>query len=282
MNSLHLTLGNISFVLLSGCILLNAIVGASFIFRKSKTKRADYFFAAFQFAFGLTTLHHLFILKGIYSSHPGLLFVPVYFTLSLGALLFFSVKFWLFPNYRFVGTDAKHFVFPVGQFLYFLLIFLFTDVAFRHGLGRKFYSPFYGGLEMALYIASFYGYQFGAYRYIRYKLPTFQNQDDSRQLHETLYLRKLLRVMVILFWVNSAYIVTDFVMYELLRLNMHNLRGFTRFGELSFAAMAGWAGWIGWKLLTKQAYTSQSGQAFSLLKKILEETKGRRKKRMEN
>ncbi|MBK9014361.1 MAG: hypothetical protein IPM82_09860 [Saprospiraceae bacterium] len=42
--------------------------------------------------------------------------------------------------------------------------------------------------------------------------------------------------MLLLFWVNSAYIVTDFVMYELMRLNMHDFRGFTRFGDLSFAA----------------------------------------------
>ena len=77
----------------------------------------------------------------------------------------------------------------------------------------------------------------------------------------------MLRVMIILFWINSAYIVTDFAMYELLRLNMHHFRGFTRFGDLSFVAMAGWAGLSGLQLLLRLPYLNSSKLAFLLLKK---------------
>jgi hypothetical protein len=75
--------------------------------------------------------------------------------------------------------------------------------------------------------------------------------------------------MLVLFWINSAYIVADFVMYELLRLNMHNFRGFTRFGEFSFAAMAGWAGWMGAMLLLKRPYKSFSDGILFQIKKRL-------------
>ncbi|MEK7257580.1 MAG: hypothetical protein AAB316_22685, partial [Bacteroidota bacterium] len=119
------------------------------------------------------------------------------------------------------------------------------------------------------YIATFYAYLFAAYRFIRFKIAKLQKAEDEPTLHEPLKLRRMIRVMVGLFWVNSAYIVADFVMYELLRLNMHDFRGFTRFGELSFAAMAGWAGWCGWKLLLKRPYRSTSTLLLNYLKMAL-------------
>ncbi|MFQ5445807.1 MAG: hypothetical protein ACE5FF_02640 [Saprospiraceae bacterium] len=265
--------GTLSFLLLAACILLNVAIGFLFLLRKNENKRADFFFAAWQFAFGLTAFYEILVLQDIYREQPQWLFLPVYYTLSLGVLLFFSIKLRLFPTYKFVATDSKHFILPVGQFLYFLLLFVFADVAFRQSVGRKFYSPFYGGLEMGLYIATFYGYLFGAYRYIRYKVASMRHSGAGWPLHEVLQLRRLVRVMLVLFWVNSVYIIADFVMYELLRLNMHDFRGFTRFGEFSFAAMAGWAGWMGVVLLLKHPYKSFSGLLLFQLKKRLKKSR---------
>jgi hypothetical protein len=262
-------LGTVSFILLCACILLNVAAGIIFLLRKNENKRADYFFAAMQFAFALTAVHQVLVLQDIYREQPQYLFLPVYFTLSLGVLLFFSIKLRLFPAYKFVASDVKHFILPVGQFLYFLLLFTLAGVAFRQSVGRKFYSPFYGGLEMGFYIATFYGYLFGAYRYLRYKVASLRNVEPGWPLHETLQLRRLVRVMLVLLWINSAYIVADFVMYELLQLNMHNFRGFTRFGELSFAAIASWAGCMGVVLLLKRPYKSFSDGVLFQLKKRL-------------
>jgi len=262
-------LGTVSFLLLSACILLNVVVGIFFLLRKNDNKRADYFFATWQFAFALTAAHGVLVLQDIYREQPQYLFLPVYFTLSLGMLLFFSIKLRLFPAYKFVASDVKHFLLPVGQFLYFLLLFTLASTAFRQTVGRKFYSPFYGGLEMGFYIATFYGYLFGAYRYLRYKVGSLRHTEPGWPLHEALQLRRLIRVMLVLFWINSAYIVADFVMYELLQLNMHNFRGFTRFGDLSFAVMAGWAGWMGVVLLLKRPYKSFSDGLLFQLKKYL-------------
>ncbi len=262
-------LGTVSFLLLAACILLNLVAGLLFLLRKNENKKADYFFAAWQFAFALTATHEVLVLQDIYREHPQYLFLPVYFTLSLGMPLFFSIKLRLFPAYKFVASDIKHFILPVGQFLYFLLLFSFTDTAFRQNVGRKLYSPFYGGLEMGFYIATFYFYLFGAYRYLRYKVAALRHSDAGWPLNEALQLRRLIRVMLVLFWINSAYIVADFVMYELLHLNMHNFRGFTNFGDLSFALMAGWAGWMGAVLLLKRHYNSFSDGLFFQLKKYL-------------
>ncbi len=270
------TLGTISFLFLAGCILLNVAVALVFIFRKKGDKRADYFFAAMLIAFALTSLHHVFILQGTYRSNPEWLFLPIYFTLALGATLFYSVKLRLFPTYKFMGTDVKHLILPIGQLAYFLILFFFTSVAFRMDLGRKFYSPFYGGLEMAFYIGTFYLYLFGAYRYTQFKISFLRKKMAGGQpLYEAFVLRRMLRVMIILFWVNSAYIVIDFAMYELLRLDMHHFPGFTRFGELSFAAMAGWTGLSGFQLLVRLPYINSSKLVFSVLKKALKKGKNK-------
>jgi hypothetical protein len=258
------TLTALSFWLLCAAIALNGLVATVFLFRKNENKRADIAFAALLIAYALTALHHVFILRGIFQANPSLTALPLYFTLSLGALLFLSVKLRLFPGYKFEGSDLKHAVLPFGQFAYFLGAFLLTDGL----LVRRFYSPFYGGLEMALYIFTFYTYQFAAYRYLRFKVSALRKQQEGGQpMYEVLVLRRMLRVMLLLFWVNSAYIVTDFVMYELLQLNMHDFRGFTRFGDLSFAAMAGWVGLTGVQLLMKPPYMNVSTFVFYWLKR---------------
>ncbi len=264
------TLSTICLLLFVGCMVLNVLVALGLVFRKNINKRADYFTAAMLIAFALTCLHHVFALQNIYQEQPKWLFLPIYLTLSLGMTLFFSVKLRLFPAYRLVGSDFKHFVLPAGQWLYFAALFFCFSIAYREGLGRRFYSPFYGGLEMGLYIATFYFYLFGSYRYTQLKIAALRKKREGGEpLFEAFVLRRMLRVMIVLFWVNSVYILIDFAMYELLQLDMHHFRGFTRFGDLSFAAMAGWAGLSGLQLLLRLPYLNSSKLVFTALKKVL-------------
>ena len=262
-------LATVSFLLLTIGLLANLVAGLIFSLRRSKNKRADLFQAGLHFAFTLTSLHLILIVQGIYTSHKSLLFLPVYHTLALGPFLFFAVKLRLFPAYRFVPTDAKHFFLPVGQLTYFSILFFFTSPEFREALGRKFYSPFYGGLEMALFITTFNFYMAAAYRFIRFRVFRDQNKPHNREWHQTLQLRRLIRVLFILFFFNSVYILTDFVMYELLRLNMHNFRGFTRAGEMVFATMAIWVGWAGLRLLSEKPYRSLSEAAWQFTRSYI-------------
>lgn len=264
------TLGTICHLLLIACIVFNTLVALGLLFRQNENKRADFFTALMLIAFSLTCLHHDFVLKNIYQEKPDWLFVPIYLTLMLGMSLFFSVKLRLFPKYRFVASDLKHFVLPIGQVIYFIVLFFGYSTAYRQEMDRQFFSPFYGGLEMALYIGTFYIYLFGAYRYTQIKLSALRKQKKGGEpLFEALVMRRMLRVMIALFWVNSAYIIIDFAMYELLKWDMHDFRGFTRFGDLSFVAMAGWAGLSGLQLLVRLPYLNSSKLAFKIFKKIL-------------
>lgn len=262
-------LATLSFFLLTIGVLANVVAGLSFLIRKSENKRADFFQAGMHFSFALTSLHLIMIVQGMFYRNEHLLFLPVYLTLALGPTLFFAIKLRLFPAYKFVPTDAKHFFLPVGQFLYFSILFFFTSPEFRAELGRKFYSPFYGGLEMALFIITFNFYMAAAYRFIRFRLARDHNKPHDWEWHQTLQLRRLIRVLFILFLFNSAYILTDFIMYELLRLNMHDFRGFTRSGEIVFASMAIWVAWVGFKLLRRRPYRSISEATFQFVRQYI-------------
>lgn len=262
-------LATVSFLLLAIGLLANVVAAVIFLLRKSDNKRADFFQSGLHLAFALTCLHLILIVQGVYERNEALLFLPVYHTLALGPFLFFAIKLRLFPAYKFVPSDAKHFFLPFGQFCYFAILFFFTTPEFRAELGRKFYSPFYGGLEMALFIITFNFYMAAAYRFIRFRLARDHNKPPDWERHQTLQLRRLIRVLFVLFLFNSAYILTDFIMYELLRLNMHDFRGFTRSGEIVFATMALWVAWAGFRILRKKPYKSMSEATYRFLKQFI-------------
>lgn len=241
-------LGTITQYFLIFTIACCAIVGLTYLLRRNRRKKGDLSFSLLLFAFAFTLFHNLFILTDFYEEHPKWLFLPIYFTLSFGPLLFFAIKLWLYSTYHLKWSDLKHTILPVCQVIYFTWLF-FHAPEIKQSWGRNFYSPFYGAIEMLLYIGTFYAYLYSAYRYIRYKNASLRNSKNDSAKRQVLVMKRLLQVLFILFWVNSAYIVGDFVVYEILKYDLHSIRGFTRFGDLSFAMLALWTAWWGWRSL---------------------------------
>ncbi len=242
-------------------IVLNGLVSLFFLFRRHPNRRADFFHALLLLSFAGTMLYQLLLHNGFFAASPAWLFLPVYGTLSFGTFLFYAVKLRIFPRYRFVWSDAKHFLLPLGQVLYFAGLFWGSSAVYRMDVGRGLLSPFYGGLEMALYVGTFYAYQFGAYRYIHFKVTVLQKKDSTEtdQLYSLLILRRMLRVMLVLFWVNSAYIAADFLLEQWVGIQLGNLRGIRHLGDLSFALLGGWVGVASVQLLYPPAYVNFSG-----------------------
>lgn len=206
------------------------------LLERTKRKKAKLFFSLLLFSFGLTLIYRLFVILNIFEQYPVLHFIPIYFTLAFGPLLFLYVKLKLFPDYKFVPSDGKHLILPVSQFLFFLYFF-FQPIEIKEIMGRDFYSPFYGSVEMMLYIFSFYFYILAAFRFVKFKENHLSTLVERR---EVIYLKILLKILLILFWFNSAYIIIDFASFSFFKINLHNLRGFKRIGDLSFASLAFW------------------------------------------
>ena len=240
--------GKCSFVLLSISFILSVLAGIVFLFKGSKFYRANQFFGFLLILMGVTTLHHFCILLDLYIHEPRWLFLPIYYTLWFGPFLFFAIKTRLYPTYQLVWSDLKHAILPFGQLIYFIILFN-SSIEYRQSLGRNFFSPFYGAMEMLLYISTFYAYLYSAYRYVRYKNAHLRHNADKKEGEEIQFLKRMLKILLILFWINSGYIVSDFFMYQFLDFNLHTLRGYTRFGDISFSLMVIWMSLNGWRII---------------------------------
>lgn len=226
-------------------VLQSTITGGLFFFKSSGIKRSNYFFGALLICFGLTLLHTILILLDFYNKHPELKFLPIYFSLAFPVLLFYYVKLDLYPAYRLQPSDAKHFVLPVSQFL-FLLINCLLPVEYKMQTDRYFYSPFYGAFEQFLYLTLFFAYLYFARRYI---VQRRKDNRDPSQVRRLYYLRKLVKILFILFVIHSVMVVSDFVAYEFLQVNMRAFKPYAALGVLSFTALVLWVGTYGFQVL---------------------------------
>ena len=220
-------------------------VGSLYFLKRSGGRKANFFYGFLLISFALTLLHNIFLFTAFYERFPQFTFFPLYFTLAFPTLLFYHVKFSLYPNYRFRWTDLKHFILPVGQFIFFVAIFLST-LEVRNNMYRHFYNPFYGGIEQAIYLTTFFAYLYFAFRYVRQKQRTVRNRKEQKK---AAYLSNLLKILFILFAIHAMFIVGDFISYEFLDVNLKSLKPYAALGALSFAALLFWLSLYGFQVL---------------------------------
>jgi hypothetical protein len=233
-------------MILGACVLQALIIGAMFLLMRTGERRANVFYGLLLITFGLTLLHNIFFMTGFYDNFPSLRFLPIYFTLAFPPLLFYYVKLNLYPAYKFYRTDVKHFVLPVCQFIFFVVLF-FAPASYKSQIDRSFYNPLYGAFEQALYLGTFFSYMYFAYRYIRQKQKQVRNRIEAKK---TLYLKKLVEILFILFCVHAVFfVVWDFFSYEFLNINLRTVKPYAGFGALSFAALGLWMGVYGVQVL---------------------------------
>lgn len=194
---------------------------------------ANIYYGFLLFTFSLTLLHNIFLLAGL----DEYLNWPIYFTLSFPPLLFYFVKLSLYPGYRLRLTDVKHFILPLGQLFFFLYAFFRQSGAERH-----FYNPFYGAFEQLLYLTTFFFYLYSANKYIQHRSAHPRGATDLRRVA---YMRMLVFIFWGLFFVHTAFILTDFVSYEFFQVNLRSLKLYVGLGALSFAVLVYWLGIYG-------------------------------------
>ena len=220
-------------------------VGGLHFFKRSGQSRANTLYALLLISFSFTLLHNIFILSDFYGSFPQYKFFPIYFTHAFGPLLFFHVKCNLYPGYQFKGSDSKHLILPLLQWIYMWQVF-FLDEETKRLFDRSFYNPFYGALEQALYLSLFVAYLYFAWRYL------IQRRQQPASLHERKqfwYLRKLLKAMGLLFAAHALFVVFDFIAYEFFSSDLRSVKLHVGIGALSFAAMVYWLSVYGFQVL---------------------------------
>ncbi|MBK8654343.1 MAG: hypothetical protein IPN20_10655 [Haliscomenobacter sp.] len=71
----------------------------------------------------------------------------------------------------------------------------------------------------------------------------------SRDTQLVRYLSKLVQVLFILFCVHTVFVLTDFISYELMHINLRAVKPYAAFGILSFAALVLWLSTYGFQVL---------------------------------
>ena len=244
-NEPHSWLYYLLLLALGAGVLGSVPMGGLFFLKRSGEWRANYFYGALLICIGLTLLHNILFLTGFYDHFPRFKFFPIYFTLAFPSLLFYYVKLNLYPSYRFRFTDIKHFLLPLAQWGFFWMIFL-SSLEQKADMGRNFYNPFYGGLEQAIYLTSFFAYLYFAYRYVLHRRKGPLSGRDRKKVW---YLSKLLQGLFILFGVHAAFVLVDFFCYEFLYINLRNVKIYAGLGALSFAALVYFMSVYGFQVL---------------------------------
>ena len=238
----------LAFFLPAALMALSALVaggvGGLFYFKRSGDRRANCIYGTLLVMGGLTQLHFLTLFAGWTVRYPWLEFLPIYFTLWLPALLFFYVKLSLYPHYRLRVGDLKHLILPVAQLLFFVGVWLFPD--FRRPDGRYFYSPFYGGLEQALYVVIWPAYIIFAYQYLRRKRRQLARNSLPRLLW---YVRKLLKGSMLFVIAYAILALADFISFNYLYYDLRSRVWYAGAQSLSYTVLLLWLTTYGFQVL---------------------------------
>jgi len=197
---------------------------ASWYFVRLVGKReANLLLSIFLGVLALSLLHNLLINIGIFNNQPYYYFIPIWYTLSFGPLLFF-----------FVAT----FYLAVG----------FRNATFKAQLWEHTYIPIYKPIEGLFYIIGFSAYLYFSYRFIRYKLALLERKKAfAWEIDKVNRLKRMVKGLILLFGISAAYIIGDFFTYRFLGLNLYNIRGFTYIGDLSFTLMVLWVSYYAFR-----------------------------------
>jgi hypothetical protein len=244
-NEPHSWLYYLLLLTLGGGVIASIIIGSLYFLKRTGVKRANFFYGLLLICIGSTLLHNILFTTGFYAYFPQYKFFPIYFTLAIPTLLFFHVKLSLYPEYRIRWTDAKHFLLPVSQWLFFWWVFL-QPLAEKENVGRYFYNPFYGGLEQAIYLGSFLAHLYFSYRYVYHRRSGKLGITEGRKVW---YLSKLLKGLFVLFGIHAAFVLIDFFCYEFLFINLRSVRVYAGMGALSFAALVYFLSVYGFQIL---------------------------------
>lgn len=236
--------------LMAGGVVSGGFLGLLFLFRKTDNYWQNILFSLLLISFSLTLLDKLLVFSFVTQRYASLATLPFYMSFAFGPLLFFYVKSRLFPHqFSMSRRDFKHFIMPTVQFALLSWIAL-QNVTTRAEYQSHFFSPFYGNFEKAIFIIHFFLYLYFSYRFIlyqKYPLSITIGKNKSlkyaalkRQILIVGWLKRMVKVLFLLFGIHAFFILTDYFSFRFFGLNLQTKALFSSFYELTFEAMLFW------------------------------------------
>ena len=162
-------------------------------------------------AFSLWLCDAFFSYSGIYGQNPNYYFLPIYFSLVFGPLLYVYTKSLVLKKFIFKRSDWLHFIPVLLQFALYVFLQL-KDYSFRRWFWMEVHEPFTYNLEFNLSLLSLLVYTFLSYRLVRRYQDMISNEFseiskfDLRWLHQLFLIISLLAVT----WLAEAFLRSFF------------------------------------------------------------------------
>jgi hypothetical protein len=240
----------VALIMLGG--ILSGLLMAWLIFlRRIRTNPwVNILFALLLASMSLTLMDKFFTITFISRRYPNWSFLPIYLSFSFAPLLFFYVKSRLYPHFVMHRSDFKHFILPTVQFAILAWVTI-QDATSKINFKTHFFSPFYGNFEKGIFIVQFFLYIYFSYRFILHEMHPLSIQAQKkknigqssafrRQVLVVGWLKRMVKVLFILFGIHAFFILTDYFSFKIWGLNMQTKALFSALYELSFVAMLFW------------------------------------------
>lgn len=157
-----------------------ALIGGLLYHFLPYSQQSRWCFSGLMFLFALALTRVILIRTGWMEARPTTFFLPIWYTLSFGVLLFYGVKMRLYPSYRMRLTDLKHFFIPILQAIFFWWM-AFKKDSYKLGLLENFIPTYYKPLEGGLFIILFFSYLALSFRYVKFKQATLRKQKKRQK-----------------------------------------------------------------------------------------------------
>lgn len=248
-------------LMMLGGIVSGSLMSWLIFLRRIKTNPwVNILFALLLAAMSLTLMDKFFNFTSISRRYPNWTFLPIYLSFSFAPLLFYYVKSRLYPHFAMHRRDFKHFILPTAQFAILAWVTL-QDATSKNHFKSDFFSPFYGNFEKGVFIVQFFLYIYFSYRFILHEKHPLsieaqkrknigQKATFRRQVLVVSWLKRMVKVLFILFGIHTFFLLTDYFSYKFFNINLQTKALFSAFYELSFVAMLFWLflnGFFAWR-----------------------------------
>lgn len=184
-------------VILTGAIIAQGIFAAILLFLHPNNKAANRYLALLLFFFSCWLVDSFFNLGTVYNQNPNFYFLPIYYSLAFGPLIYFYTKSITQKEFIFSTRHLWHFGLVFLQFM--LYVFLqCKDYTFRRWFWQEIHQPFTYQLEFILSLSSLVIYLILSIRLLKKYRQWINNQYSEVSKTNLNWLKLVLISMTIL------------------------------------------------------------------------------------
>ena len=226
-----------------GAVVLSLVFGLRLLFNKQRSRPA-LFFAVLLILGGLTHLNAVFANGGIYSRYQYLYFIPIFYTLSFGPLIWFFTLTILNRSREFKPMDLLHAILPAAQAIFFFSVG-FRNAEFKSWLWQNVIDPWLQTTEGAIFLIGCTTYLILCLQMVNRHSKTAESEWQS---HQMAWLKRFLIFFLAFVGVQFVYDIADLVGWEIFGVNIYNIPFADLPLNLSQSALWYWAAFTGYQI----------------------------------